>query len=354
MANVQKYTRANVSGGSLTRHFERATDENDNYHKWGNQDIDPSRSHLNYNLAPERDKGQMAFIGERLSEVRCHKRGDVNVMCSWAITAPKELDPSEHRKFFEESYKFLNEKYGKGTEKNVVSAYVHMDEKSPHMHYAFIPVVSDKKKGIEKVSAKESLDYAGHGYSKFHAEYSARMTQAFGRDIGVLNEATKEGNKTVDELKHASQVAERAKLQEDVITLENNKNALQGKIAALEDEYKGKVLNGNQISQIKPEKSMMGSVKNITVEDVENLKRTAFCYVEAERKLENMTRECNRLQRRVQGMEKQIPSMFKQVAEEREKQRLQEIEKAFSRLPKEVQEQLLPSKTQSQDMGRSR
>ena len=38
---------------------------------------------------------------------------------------------------------------------NVISAYVHFDEVTPHMHYAFVPVVEDKKKGGYKLSAKK-------------------------------------------------------------------------------------------------------------------------------------------------------------------------------------------------------
>ena len=45
----------------------------------------------------------------------------------------------------------MNERYGK---ENVISAYVHFDEVTPHMHY-FVPVVEDKKKGGYKLSAKK-------------------------------------------------------------------------------------------------------------------------------------------------------------------------------------------------------
>jgi hypothetical protein len=149
IANLQKYTRSDVGGGSLTRHYERAKDENGNYHKFGNLEIDESRSHLNYNLASEQNISQLDFIKQRLSEAKCLKRDDVNIMCSWVVTAPKELPEIEHRKFFEESYKFLSAKYG---EQNVVSAWVHADETTPHLHFAFVPVVHDKKNGHEKIS----------------------------------------------------------------------------------------------------------------------------------------------------------------------------------------------------------
>ena len=44
---------------------------------------------MNYNLAPEHKGSQIDFIRQRLTEVRCRKRNDVNAMCSWAVTLPQ-------------------------------------------------------------------------------------------------------------------------------------------------------------------------------------------------------------------------------------------------------------------------
>ena len=51
------------------------------------------------------------------------------------------------RLFFERTYRFLCDRYG---EQNVISAYVHKDEKTPHMHFAFVPVTEDKKQSVRK------------------------------------------------------------------------------------------------------------------------------------------------------------------------------------------------------------
>lgn len=42
-------------------------------------------------------------------------------------------------------------------EQNVLSAYIHKDETTPHMHFSFIPVTVDKD-GKEKLCAKEVVD----------------------------------------------------------------------------------------------------------------------------------------------------------------------------------------------------
>lgn len=166
MANAQKYTRA--ACGHLAAHYERRKDEKGEYVKFGNQDIDPQKTHLNYNLAPRRGLEQIDFIRQRTTEARTLKRDDVNVMCSWVVTLPEyrhhnqnlHVSPDKEqveRLFFERSYRFLCDRYG---EQNVISAYVHKDEKTPHMHFAFVPVTEDKKRGGEKVSAKEVLTAA--------------------------------------------------------------------------------------------------------------------------------------------------------------------------------------------------
>ena len=87
MANAQKYTRA--ACGHLAAHYERRKDEKGEYVKFGNQDIDPQKTHLNYNLAPRRGLEQIDFIRQRTTEARTLKRDDVNVMCSWVVTLPE-------------------------------------------------------------------------------------------------------------------------------------------------------------------------------------------------------------------------------------------------------------------------
>lgn len=198
MANVAKYNKATM--GHMMKHYERGKDENGEYVKFKNQQIDPARTHLNYNLAPH-NQNQLDFIHKRLSEVYCLKRKDVNVMCSWVVTAPKELPAERHREFFERSYRFLEKKYGK---ENVISAYVHMDEGQPHMHFAFVPVLFDEKKKREKVSAKEIVTMAE--LRQFHKDLQREMdsfTASYGHsfECNVLNGATAGGNKAIQELK---------------------------------------------------------------------------------------------------------------------------------------------------------
>lgn len=243
MANVAKYTRG--ACGHLMKHYERAKDENGEYVKFHNQDIDPARTHLNYNLAPDRNVSQWGFVKQRCEDVYCCKRSDVNVMCSWVITAPKdflEAHPELEERFFQESYDFLENRYGKD---NVISAYVHRDENTPHMHFAFVPVTHDKKKQRDKVSAFEVI--TRNELKTFHKALESHLEQRLGCKVNILNEATKDGNKSIDELKRETAQKQLKKLQKELQEAQRKlsgvefdcqhalfrKNALEGEIERL-------------------------------------------------------------------------------------------------------------------------
>lgn len=190
MARVEKYTRGAM--GNMLAHYDRTKASSKSL-------IDPERTPLNYNLAAaDQPLSQLDFIHKRLSEIKVLNRKDVNVFCDWIVTAPQGLSENEYADFFKEVYDFLNGRYGK---ENVISAYVHMDESQPHIHYAFIPVTIDKKKGIPKLSAKEVITLKE--LKVFHKDLSCRMTEFFDRDIGILNGATDLGNQTIAQLRNS-------------------------------------------------------------------------------------------------------------------------------------------------------
>lgn len=311
MAHAAKFAANAV--GRMCGHYGRT--EGDGVRR-SNENIDPTRTHLNYNLAPEHDGGQIAFMQKRLSEVKLQKRADVNVLCDWVVTLPvdekfKRFNPEIQRietiKFFRATYDFLERRYGR---ENVVSAYVHMDEKTPHLHFAFIPVTEDKKKGGFKVSAKEVLSRSD--LRTFHTDLQKALRER-GVILDVLNGATKDGNKTVAELKKESiraevQTVERQgmervravraevakveqeaaaarleaeearvhadKVQGDIKSLEGQKEGLQGEIAALQGERE-KLLTTAEVEALKGTRTLTGGLKGVTYKEYEALQRTA-------------------------------------------------------------------------------
>lgn len=230
MAHCSKYSKNAI--GHLTKHYERSKDEKGEYIKFGNQQIDTSKTDLNYNLAPEQN--QVEFIKNRLSEVHCLKRDDVKVMCSWVISSPKTLPQENEREFFELAYKHLETKYGS---KNVVSAFVHNDETTPHMHFAFIPVVYDKKKDREKVSAKEVITKLE--LKSFHTDLQSliddwKEKNNYEFECDILNGATENGNMTIQELKantlkNANEIE--SDFLQDLIEENNNQTYIQNELS---------------------------------------------------------------------------------------------------------------------------
>ena len=61
--------------------------------------------------------------------------------------------PKEVKAFFDKSYKWALEQIGyNGTDKNIISAKVHYDEKTPHMHIYYLPITD---KWQDKIYAKD-------------------------------------------------------------------------------------------------------------------------------------------------------------------------------------------------------
>lgn len=307
MAHVMKMTRGAV--GHMFKHYERAKDEKGEYIKFGNEDIDQARTHLNYNLAPE-NKSQGEFVKKRCSEVKCLNRKDVNVACSWIVTLPKDFKElnkgRDPREFFEGTYKFLENRYGKD---NVVSAYVHMDETTPHMHFCFVPVVLDTKKNLYKLSAKEAV--TKYDLQTFHNDLQGYLEQTRGLHANILNEATIEGNKSIEELKRGTAIKELQKaitevqaVRKDVQVLESNKNALEGQIRSLE----GKILTLQEVNQVKIKKPLLGSEKAIIkmpYQDAINLQRTAQRVGEVDNLLQLVDQKTKELQKAHERLEKE-------------------------------------------------
>ena len=344
MANVDKFTRATT--GHLCAHYARAKDDNGEYIRFGNHNINTERTPLNYNLAPDHEGGQVDFIRRRTSEVKCLNRADVNVMCSWVVTLPQGF--SREREFFKETYKFLEERYGK---KNVISAFVHMDEKQPHMHFSFVPVVVGKN-DKEKVSAKELLNKLE--LQRFHPALQAALESALGQEVPVLNGATVGGNRTVAELKAEAEIGaaqERAveaskmaeKIEGEVEYLEGQKDALESDLEGLQ----AKIMTEKEVQALKGKKTLTGGLKGVSYTEYESLKKTArhVRRVEVERdkaikRAESAEKRVQAAEEKAEQAEKEKPSLKLQMENVRLKGRLGRIESWLTRLLNYIPEQI--------------
>ena len=124
--------------GQIEAHNERTKES-----YASNPDIDTSRSKLNFNLLSPPPKYR-AEAERQIREAGCRTRKDSVRLVETLITASPEFfhgksDP-EVRAYFERALEFMKTKQAPNT---FVSAVVHMDEKTPHMHLCFVPITED-------------------------------------------------------------------------------------------------------------------------------------------------------------------------------------------------------------------
>ena len=132
----------------IQKHVQR---ENNNYE---NEDIDHSKTHLNYDLVNDNKQNFNNLIEEKIEQNYTSKRKirtDAVKHIDGLITSDNEFfnnqTSEDTKRFFEQAKQFLEQEYGKD---NLLYATVHMDEKTPHMHYGVVPITDDGR-----LSAKE-------------------------------------------------------------------------------------------------------------------------------------------------------------------------------------------------------
>ena len=131
--------------GHIESHNERTKEK-----YASNPDIDTSRSHLNFHLvSPERK--YRAEAEKQIAEAGCRTRSDSVRVVEALVTASPEFfkgkKKAEIKAYFTVALDFIQKHQSKDT---IISAVVHMDEKTPHMHLCFVPLTEDKR-----LSAKE-------------------------------------------------------------------------------------------------------------------------------------------------------------------------------------------------------
>lgn len=126
-----------------------------------NSDIDKERSHENYDLVHDGKIDYNQHVKEIIESQKTgtrKTRKDAVLVNELLVTSDKNffdrLDPTEQKRFFEESYKLFSERYG---EQNIAYATVHMDEKTPHMHVGVVPMRDGKLQGKNVFNRQELL-----------------------------------------------------------------------------------------------------------------------------------------------------------------------------------------------------
>ena len=145
---MEKYKRADIVG------IERENERNENYKSTRNPQIDTSKTRLNYHTVPY-EKKYLSFIDERIKQLSPKRKikDDAVLITSFILGSDKEffdgISLEAQKQFFDDCTNFFSERYGK---ENVVSAVVHLDESTPHLHFNLMPVTNGR------LCAKELFD----------------------------------------------------------------------------------------------------------------------------------------------------------------------------------------------------
>lgn len=173
VARMQKMKAGNLGGAY--KHNERV------FEMHSNKDIDPSRSHLNYELT-DRDRlvSYEKQIKDYVNENKISNRAirkDAVLCDEWIITSDKpffeKLSEEETREFFETAKNYFAENYGL---ENIAYASVHLDESTPHMHMGVVPF-QDGKLSSKAMFDKEELKKIQEDLPKYMNEHGFELSR---------------------------------------------------------------------------------------------------------------------------------------------------------------------------------
>lgn len=222
---------------------EKENERDENY-IGSNKNIDHSRTSNNYRFI-EREQSYLSYVRQRVKEVGARVKKDSVLISSMFVGASPEffkgMPPELIREYFAMCYRFFRDRYG---EENIVSAIVHMDETTPHMHLNLIPVLNGKlccKRLFDRVALQKlqtdiyeqvgkywDLDRGKEGSKTKHldvAEYKVKMAEEKAAEITT---AYSETSSELTKLK-----AEKRNTQTEVDSLTTQRETLSQEIDGL-------------------------------------------------------------------------------------------------------------------------
>ena len=140
--------------GGIQSHNQRERKSN------SNPDIILEKSNLNYDLHNEGRISYQQSINNRIDSLNLKKapRHDAIQMCGIIVSSNKEffqnMNESEQKRFFKSAKEWLGDFVG---QENIISANLHLDEKTPHLHFCHVPVTPDGRLCAKEIYTRISL-----------------------------------------------------------------------------------------------------------------------------------------------------------------------------------------------------
>ena len=300
VCHMEKYHKTDICP------VEKENERDENYEA-SNPQINSERTKDNYHTFA-RYCSYTEFINKRIAELNLptKPRKDAVLMASFVIGSDGEffkgLTPAEQEDFFAQCTRYFADKYGK---ENIISAVVHNDETTPHLHLNLMPIRNWRLccKDLfnraeltklqtdfhEAVGKRWGLERGREGSPKKHlstAEYKAKkivlnacteaadITETAQSELKQINQAVKKAEEHFDET--IGQI-HTAKAERDKIVAERDSEADYSQ--ALEQAKNGEIAHGK--SELKTQVvALTVENKSLTEENARLRKETDYLFKE--------------------------------------------------------------------------
>ena len=297
--------------GNIEAHNERTKEK-----YASNPDVDTSRSKYNFHLV--KPPGKYRAESERqIAAAGCRTRKDSIRMIETLFTASPEFfkgkKKGEIKAYFQEALAFIEKYQAKDT---IISAVVHMDEKTPHMHLCFVPLTEDKR-----LSAKEIV-----GNKKKLTQWQDRFWEHMVKKYPDLERGESASETGRDHIppRLFKEAVHLNRMKEQIMAILNDTNPFNKKAKLDELEaLLGKYVPGAETLRTKLKK-YDAAYKALTAENAALEKQLGAASKESVRKkleINEKLRELDELHRMVDGIPPEILQAAKQVAAHKPQER---------------------------------
>ena len=348
--------KAKGADGAMSTHIERTVHP---------KNADRTRTHLNRELVqfPEGVRNRTQAIAHRIETAGIRRKVSANQVKAIRILltgSNKDMKQMEAEGRIEDwcndSLKWIRETYG---EQNLVSAVLHMDEKTPHIHATVIPIVTGERRkagqeeqnGKKKYRKKNPQDVrlcaddvmARHRLKHYQDTYAQAMNK-YGLQRGVDGSLAKH----ISTMQYYKQLVEQQdSLQENIENLLGLEEEAMKKLKQVKEEINVQKMKGAAVNATTAiadgVSSLFGGskVKRLEAEN-ENLKRNI---VNLQKQVQAEQREQTKMENRHSSEINRVDRSYRQKIAEYDN-RLELIDTYFP-----IVKELMPIAEQCREVG---
>ena len=230
------------------------------------KNADESRTHLNKELIefPDGIHSRSEAISYRINTAGITRKIGKNqvrairVLLTGTYEDMKRIeDRGQLNSWYQDNMQWLQETYGK---ENVVSAVLHMDEHTPHIHATIVPIVTcerrkakkEEENGKRKYRKKKvgtprlcADDVMARNQLKNYQDSYAQLTNKYGLQRGIDGSEAK--HISISEY-YKSLIGATENLQSELQTLETNKGQLQSELKEVKRDIKMEKLKSSAVN----------------------------------------------------------------------------------------------------------